>query len=193
LRIRGRPLPPEPVSTHKVNESITAPEMLLIDQNGKKVGVTPRERAQEMAAEAGLDLVEVAPNARPPVCRICDNSKILYEQRRKQREAKKHRKAHELKEIKMKPRIGPHDYEIKMRHATELLAEGHRVKMTVEIRGYRRVNQEVVVRLYEKMVAEIREFGDVDFNTRQIGRSRSVIVSPKGEAIEKADPQPQGQ
>lgn len=146
-----------------------------------------------MATEAGLDLVEVAPNARPPVCRICDNSKIIYEQRRKQREAKKHRKAHELKEIKMKPRIGPHDYEIKMKHAKELLTEGHRVKMTVEIRGYRRVNQEVVVRLYEKMVAEISEVGDVDFNTRQVGRSRSVIVSPRDEPIDKPKSQPEDQ
>jgi translation initiation factor IF-3 len=161
-----------------VNDEITAPQMLLIDADGNKVGIIELAQAKRMAEEAGLDLVEVAPGAKPPVCRIADNSKIIYEIKRKRREARKHAKAQELKEIKMKPRIGPHDYEIKMRHAKALLDEGHRVKMTVEIRGRRRVNPETIQDLFSKMIEDIQQVAEVDFNTRQIGRSRSVIVTP---------------
>lgn len=178
MRIRGRPLPPEPVSTHRINENVTARQVLLIDADGSNVGVISIDQALARAEAAGLDLVEVAPNGQPPVCRICDHSKLLYEQRRKQREARKHQRTHEVKEIKMKPRIGPHDYEIKMRHAKELLDAGHKVKMTVEIRGRRRVNMAIVQRLYEKMIGEISQVAEVDANTRQVGRNRSVIVSP---------------
>jgi translation initiation factor IF-3 len=178
MRLRGRPIPPEPVSTQRINESIDAREVLLINADGHRRGVVSIEEALAAAQEAGLDLVEVAPDASPPVCRVCDHSKILYELRRKQREAKKHKRAQDIKEIKMKPRIGPHDYGIKMRHAKELLEAGHKVKMTVEIRGRRRINPQQIVSLYEKMVEEISQVAEVDFNTRQIGRSRSVLVSP---------------
>ncbi len=181
MRIRGRRPPVAPVATHRVNAKITAPEVLLIGADGKSHGPTAREAALAMAEEEGLDLVEVAPNAAPPVCRICDNAKLLYELKRKQREAKKHQRAHDLKEVKMKPRIGPHDYEIKMRHAQEFIEAGHKVKLTVEIRGRRRINRETIDGLYEKMVAEARTFALVDANTRQIGRSRSVVLSPPRE------------
>lgn len=179
MNLRGRPVPPEPVSTHRVNDQITAREVLLIDAEGRKVGVVPISRALGLAAEASLDLVEVAPMARPPVCRICDHSKLIYEARRKQRDAKRHQRSQEIKEIKMKPRIGPHDYEIKMRHVHDLLQEGHKVRLTVEIRGNRRINPEIIDRLYAKMLAEVSAYADVDTNTRQVGRNRSVIVSPR--------------
>ncbi|NUP88311.1 MAG: translation initiation factor IF-3 [Candidatus Sumerlaeia bacterium] len=179
MRVRGRPMPPEVVSAHRINDQITAREVLLIDADGQKAGVVPIHLALQRATEAGLDLVEVAPQAQPPVCRITDNSKILYELKRKQKEAKKAQRANEIKEIKMKPRIGPHDYEIKMRHARELLEEGHKIKLTVEIRGNRRVNYEIVNEIYNRMVSEISQVADVDTNTRQVGRSRSVIVSPR--------------
>lgn len=172
-------MPPEVVSAHRINDQITAREVLLIDADGQKAGVVPIHLALQRATEAGLDLVEVAPQAQPPVCRITDNSKILYELKRKQKEAKKAQRANEIKEIKMKPRIGPHDYEIKMRHARELLEEGHKIKLTVEIRGNRRVNYEIVNEIYNRMVSEISQVADVDTNTRQVGRSRSVIVSPR--------------
>jgi translation initiation factor IF-3 len=179
MNLRGRPVPGgDSALTHRINDQITTREVLLIDAGGNKVGVVPTPQAIQMATEAGLDLVEVAPHAQPPVCRITDHSKILYEVRRKAREAKKHQRAQEIKEIKLKPRIGPHDYEIKMRHAKELLEEGHKIRMTVEIRGNRRVNPEVVDRLYRKMVEEISHHAEVDTNTRQVGRSRSVIVTP---------------
>lgn len=181
------------MATQRINDEISVSKVLLIDQEGTKVGEVPFERALTMAKEAGLDLVEVAPNANPPVCRICDHSKLIYEQKRKAREAKKHAKAHELKEIKMKPRIGPHDYEIKMRHAEELLDQGHKVKMTVEIRGRRRVNPQIIQALFEKMVEDIAKVADVDHNTRQIGRSRSVIVSPRAEKEKDKETNPTNQ
>jgi translation initiation factor IF-3 len=118
-----------------MNEAIRVREVRLIDADGGQVGIVPTEQALRMAREQGFDLVEVAPAARPPVCRIMDFGKFLYQQKKKQQESRKKQKQIEVKEVKFRPNIDEHDYDVKLKRACRFLEEGDKVKATVQFRG----------------------------------------------------------
>lgn len=138
------------------------PQVRLIDHEGTQVGVVPIADALQRAQEAGLDLIEVAPNATPPVCRILDYKKMLYEQKRRAREARKKQKSIDLKEVKMKVNIDQHDYETKMNHAREFLEGGNKVKFTIIFRGRLMDHPELGARLAERVVKDLAEVASIE-------------------------------
>src|ERR1700693_637444 len=135
----------------RINDEISVVNVRLVNERGDMVGVVPRNEALAMAADAGLDLVEIAPNADPPVCKILDYGKFKYEEQKKKNEARKKQKVIDVKEIKLRPGIDEHDYEVKMRSVTRFLAEGDKVKVTMRFRGRERVHQELGAQVLEKV------------------------------------------
>jgi translation initiation factor IF-3 len=151
----------------------------LIDANGEMIGVVPRAAALQAAEAAGLDLVEVSPNADPPVCKILDIGKFKYEAQKKKNEARKRQKVIEVKEIKMRPGIDTHDYDIKMRAVRRFLGDGDKVKVTLRFRGREMVHQEIGVNLLEKVRTELDEIAKVEQFPRMEGRQLIMVVAPK--------------
>ena len=135
----------------RINEQISSPSIRLIDEAGEMVGVVPRREALTRAADIGLDLVEVSPNAEPPVCKILDYGKFKYEAQKKRNEARKKQKVIEVKEIKMRPGIDDHDYDVKMRAMIRFLEEGDKVKVTMRFRGREMVHQELGLKVLERV------------------------------------------
>lgn len=162
----------------RVNYQIRAPRVRLIDPDGKQIGIVPIQEAQTLANEAGLDLVEVAPDADPPVCKIIDFKKFLYEQKRKQRQAKKHQHS-TLKEIKFRPAIDKHDYETKVRHIREFLDDGYKVKITLVYRGRERNHSELAEKLVEQLLADLSDVAQVDHFARQGSQIDGLVLSRK--------------
>ncbi len=138
-----------------MNEQITAKEVRLVDHNGEMKGVVPTAEAIRMADQVGLDLVEVSPNAEPPVCKILDHSKYRYELQKKAAEARKKQKVVEVKELKIRPGIEDHDYDVKMRAARRFLEEGNKVKVTMRFRGREMAHQQIGLDLLKRMQAEL--------------------------------------
>ena len=163
----------------RVNERIRVPQVRLIGDDGSQVGVVPVREALTMAQAKGLDLVEVSPTARPPVCRIMDFGKFKYEQSRKARKAKKKQHVTHLKEIKMRPKIDEHDYGFKMDHAREFLHERDKVKFTIMFRGREMAHQEIGHRLVARIIADLGEIATVETPARSEGRTLSMVVMPK--------------
>jgi translation initiation factor IF-3 len=164
----------------------------LIDEEKKQLGVFPLEKALEMAKERNLDLVEVAPQARPPVCRIMDYGKYLYEIHKKAQEAKKHQKQVQVKEIKFRPKISIHDYTFKLRHVVRFLKEGNKVKVTVMLRGREKAKPELAHGILDRVFGDIQEVGVRDGTIRRQPWAVSAVASPikSGEKDAKAkDPQ----
>jgi len=157
---------------------IRAREVRLIDEDKKQVGVRPTEEALAMAAEAGLDLVEVAPQANPPVCRIMDYGKFLYELHKKAQEAKKHQKQVQVKEIKFRPKISIHDYNFKIRHVQRFLKDGNKVKITVMLRGREKAKPELAHGILDRVFADVADLGFRDGNIRTQPWAVSALVSP---------------
>jgi len=162
-----------------VNRQIRVPEIRLIDQDGENVGVVTPYVAMEMAEEAGLDLVEISPNATPPVCKIMDFGKYKYEQQKKAAEAKKKQKVIEIKEVKFRPNIDTHDYDVKMRSVTKFLGEGDKVKVTLRFRGREMAHQELGRELLEKIAGDIGELGKVEAMPKMEGRQMIMVVAPQ--------------
>ena len=163
----------------RINEQIRVKEVRLIDDGGNQHGVIGTSEALEMAKEAGLDLVEVAPNASPPVCKILDYGKHRFEQEKKLRESKKKQKLVKLKEIRMQPKIEKHDLEFKAKHVKEFLEEGNKVKVTVRFRGRELAHTELGKVVLEKVMAAIEGSFNVDRPPAMEGRFMSMILSPK--------------
>ncbi|HEY7611117.1 MAG TPA: translation initiation factor IF-3 [Alphaproteobacteria bacterium] len=163
----------------RVNEMITSPNVRLIDENGNQVGVVSRFEAMRRAQEAGYDLVEVAANATPPVCKILDYGKYKYELQKKAAEARKKQKVIEVKEIKMRPGIDDHDYQVKMRAIHRFLEEGDKVKVTMRFRGREMVHQELGMRVLDRVKAELDEKAKVEQSPRLEGRQMTMVMSPK--------------
>jgi translation initiation factor IF-3 len=151
----------------------------LINASGEMIGVVTRVAALQAAEAAGLDLVEVSPNADPPVCKILDIGKFKYEAQKKKNEARKRQKVIEVKEIKMRPGIDTHDYDIKMKAVRRFLAEGDKVKVTLRFRGREMVHQEIGVNLLEKVRGELDEIAKVEQFPRMEGRQLIMVVAPK--------------
>jgi len=151
----------------------------LVDERGEMVGVVLRNEALDMAADAGLDLVEVAPNADPPVCKILDFGKFKYEEQKKKNEAKKKQKVIEVKEIKLRPSIDDHDYDVKMRSVTKFIGEGDKVKVTMRFRGRELAHQELGMNVLMRVKDDLDEIAKVEQFPRMEGRQLTMVVSPK--------------
>jgi translation initiation factor IF-3 len=163
----------------RINTQITVPTVRLVKEDGTMVGVTPIREALAMAADAGLDLVEISPNAVPPVCKILDFGKFKYEIQKKRNEARKKQKVIDVKEIKLRPGIDAHDYDVKMRAVTRFLEEGDKVKVTMRFRGREMVHQELGVKVLDKVRLELDAVAKVESHPRLEGRQMVMVVAPK--------------
>jgi translation initiation factor IF-3 len=151
----------------------------LVGDDGEQLGVMTIEAARRRADELDLDLVEVAPLARPPVCRLMDYSKFKYEQAIKAKEARRKQALVVLKEMKMRPKIDSHDYETKKGHVARFLKQGHKVKVTIMFRGREMAHTELGRRLLERLATDIADFAQVDSPARQDGRNMIAVFSPR--------------
>lgn len=178
--IARRPFKPVPVqSGPRVNEQITSNEVRLIGADGSNHDVVGITEAMEMAYEAGLDLVEISPNANPPVCKVLDYGKYKYQAQKKAAEARKKQKTIEIKEIKMRPNIDTHDYDVKMRNALRFLGHGDKVKVTIRFRGREMAHQNLGLQLLHRVRDEIDEVAKVEFHPRMEGRQMIMILAPR--------------
>jgi translation initiation factor IF-3 len=162
-----------------MNEDIRVPRVLLIDQNGEKQGVMPTSAALEAAQEEGLDLVEIVPNADPPVCKILDYGKFRFQEQKKKAEARKKQKVVELKEIKLRPNIDIHDYEVKTKAMTRFFEEGDKVKVTMRFRGREMAHPELGMKLLMKVKEDFDATAKVEYEPRMEGRQMIMILAPK--------------
>jgi translation initiation factor IF-3 len=173
----GRQAISRPVQT-RVNERIRIREVRLIDEEGQQVGIIPTRDAMEMARSRGLDLVEVAPNAVPPVCRIMDYGKFRYEQSRKERESRRNQHVIELKEVRIRPKIDDHDLETKGRQAAKFLDAGDKVKMTVLFRGREMAHPDIGKALLDQLADMLRPHGTIEQTPRLEGRTMTMMLNP---------------
>lgn len=164
---------------YRVNHQIGAREVRLISPEGTQIGIVPLKKALQMAEEAGLDLVEVGPNANPPVCKIMDYGKFRYEKEKKAKLSRKKQKVSELKELNMRPKIDEHDYQVKLRSALRFLQEGDRVKVIVRFRGREIAFQERGQELLRRMIEDLKEVGRVEQDIKSEGSSLTVTLAPK--------------
>ena len=142
------------------------------------MGVVSPEKALELSEEAGLDLVEISPNASPPVCKIMDYGKYKYEQQKRESEARKNQKIIEVKEIKFRPGTDIHDYEVKMRSVTKFLEKGDKVKITMRFRGREMAHQELGRELLERVAADIEDYGKIEYIPKMEGRQMTMMIGP---------------
>ena len=155
------------------------PEIRLIDQDGENAGVVTPATAIDMAEEVGLDLVEISPGASPPVCKIMDFGKYKYEQQKKAVEAKKKQKIIEIKEVKFRPNIDTHDYDVKMRSVTKFLGDGDKVKVTLRFRGREMAHQELGRGLLQRIAGDIEEIAKIEAMPKMEGRQMIMVVAPQ--------------
>jgi translation initiation factor IF-3 len=153
--------------------------VLLIDENGEKQGEMPIEAALEAATEAGLDLVEVSPNANPPVCKIIDYGKLKYQEQKKKAEAKKKQKTQDVKEIKMRPNIDIHDYQVKTKAMTRFFEDGDKVKVTLRFRGREMAHQDRGMDVMQRVKADFEEMAKVEMEPKLEGRQMIMVMAPR--------------
>jgi translation initiation factor IF-3 len=163
----------------RINERIRAREVRLIDENGAQLGILPFAEALQTARDRGLDLIEVAPNAQPPVCRIMDFGKHQYQLAKRDREAKKKHKATEVRLLRMKPQIGEHDLQIKVRKLRELLQEGNKVRINLRFRGRERAHPEMGTKLFDRIVSDLSDIAQTEGPARFEGRMMNLMIAPK--------------
>jgi translation initiation factor IF-3 len=163
----------------RVNRDIRAVQVQLIDDEGKNRGVVNLPDAQKLAEEAGLDLVEIVPNATPPVCKILDFGKYRFLEQKKSSEQRKRQKIVEIKEIKLRPGIDEHDYEVKMRSVFRFFEEGDKVKVTLRFRGREMAHQDIGYRLLQKVKAETTEVAKVEAEPLMEGRQMVMVLAPR--------------
>ena len=163
----------------RTNERIRVPEVRLIGPDGNQLGVVPIQKAQELANQHELDLVEVAPSANPPVCRVIDFSKFKYDQEKKEREAKKHQKQGKFKEIRLKPNIDSHDYETKVKQVITFLKKKDKVKINLFFRGRQMEHLDLGRKILDKFIIDTQSDGQVEKAPAMEGRTMSFVVAPK--------------
>ena len=161
-----------------MNDAINSPELRLIGPEGENVGVVSPRRAMELAERAGLDLVEISPNAAPPVCKIMDFGKYKYEQQKRESEARKKQKIIEVKEIKFRPNTDTHDYDVKMRNVFKFLENGDKVKITMRFRGREMAHQNLGRELLERVAEDVKEHGKVENIPKMEGRQMTMMIGP---------------
>jgi translation initiation factor IF-3 len=169
--------PPERDTT-RINERIRVPEVRLIDENGEQVGIVATNEALERARASDLDLVEVAPNSKPPVCRILDYSKYKYEQEQKAKQARKHQQQTNVREIKLRPKIAQHDYETKRGHVERFLKQHDKVKVTIMFRGREQSHPERGRMLLDRLLEDVSEIGVLEQPPLQEGRNMTMLLGP---------------
>jgi len=169
----------------RINERIRAREVRVIGDEGQQIGILPPYEALKMAREKNLDLVEVSPTAQPPVCRIMDYGKYLYQQEKKEREAKKHQKTITVKEVKFRINVDDHDYETKKNHVIRFLEEGDKVKATIFFRGREMTRTGLGREILERLIKDVEQKGMVEFRPRQEGNTLHAILAPKKEGGQK--------
>jgi len=163
----------------RFNEFISVPKVRVIDENGENLGVMFTREAMEQAASVGLDLVEVSPGADPPVCKFLDVGKFKYEAQKKANLARKSQKTQEIKEIKMRPNIDDHDYDVKMRAIHKFLGEGDKVKVTLRFRGRELAHGQLGMQLLQRVQGDTAEDAKVEQHPRMEGRQMLMVLSPK--------------
>jgi translation initiation factor IF-3 len=179
--VLSRPYSPRnysPASFVRVNGKIRAREVRVIGVDGKQLGVISLNDAINLARQSGVDLVEIAATATPPVCRLVDFGKYRYEMAKKEKDSKKHQHASTVKEVQLSPRIDPHDLGIKVMHAVDFLCEDMKVKVVLKFRGREMAHTEVGFQVINKFLAEITPYGNPDFPPKLIGRGINVMISP---------------
>jgi len=162
----------------RINDRIRVPEVRLVGPNGEQVGIVRIEDALRLAVEADLDLVEVAPQARPPVCKLMDYGKYKYESAQKARESRRNQQLTVIKEQKLRPKIDPHDYETKKNHVVRFLEHGHKVKVTIMFRGREQSRPELGFRLLQRLAVDVEELGFVESSAKQDGRNMIMVLAP---------------
>ena len=167
----------------RINERIRMKEVRLIDEEGEQVGVIPTDTALQMARDRDLDLVEVAPDARPPVCRLLDYSKYKYEQEQKAKAARKHQTQVNVREIKLRPKIADHDYETKKGHVERFLRHKDKVKVTIMFRGREQAHPERGRALLERLYEDISEIATIESAPQQEGRNMHMMLAPSKELL----------
>ena len=181
----------------RTNDRIRAREIRVIDDEGQQIGILPPFEALKMARAKNLDLVEISPTANPPVCRIMDFGKYLYQQEKKEREAKKHQKTIVVKEVKFRINVDDHDYETKKNHVLRFLDEGDKVKATIFFRGREMTRTGLGREILERLIKDIGDQGIVEFRPRQEGNTLHLILAPNAkkpaEKPQKAAPAPRPQ
>ncbi|MBB5148273.1 translation initiation factor IF-3 [Ureibacillus thermosphaericus] len=164
-----------------VNEGIRARELRVIDQNGEQLGIKSRNEALEMAARVNLDLVLVAPQAKPPVARIMDYGKFKFEQQKKEREIRKNQKVIHMKEVRLSPTIDEHDFQTKLRNAIKFLQKGDKVKCTLRFKGRAITHTDIGQRVLDRFAEECAEYATVEQKPKLEGRSMFLVLAPKNE------------
>ncbi|MBS0504385.1 MAG: translation initiation factor IF-3 [Proteobacteria bacterium] len=174
-----RPLAPPPMSGPRFNEFIQSQKVRVIDENGENLGVMYTREAMEQAREVGLDLVEVSPNADPPVAKFLDVGKFKYEAQKKANLARKSQKTQEIKEIKMRPNIDDHDYDTKMKKVVEFIEEGDKVKVTMRFRGRELSHGQLGMAVLQRVAEQTAEIAKVEAYPRMEGRQMLMVLAPK--------------
>jgi translation initiation factor IF-3 len=163
----------------RINDEIRVPQVRLIDDAGEMIGVMSAREALIRAYDVGLDLVEISPNAVPPVCKILDYGKYKYEQQKKANEARKKQKVVEIKEIKVRPNIDDHDYDVKMKQMKNFIGEGDKVKVTLRFRGREMAHQELGVKVLERIRSDLTELVKVEQMPKLENRQMVMVIAPK--------------
>ena len=162
----------------RVNHQIRVPQVRVIDANGEMLGVMTPQEGMRLAREAGMDLVEISPNASPPVCKIINYGKFKYEQQKKKNEAKKKQKQVVIKEIKLRPNIDPHDLGIKVKHMGEFLADGDKVKITVRFKGREISHSELGTQLLDKVKTQFEQTAKIEYGPKMEGKQLVMVIAP---------------
>ncbi|WIM69019.1 translation initiation factor IF-3 [Corynebacterium breve] len=169
----------------RINEKIRVPEVRLVGPSGEQVGVVRTDDARKLAYEADLDLVEVAPNAKPPVAKIMDYGKFKYEQAQKARESRKNQQQTVVKEQKFRPKIDEHDYQTKKNNVVRFLEKGNKVKVTIMFRGREQSRPELGFRLLERLAEEVADIAIIESRPKQDGRNMTMVLGPAGKKGKK--------
>lgn len=177
--MRGRFEAPPNRDGPRVNDQITARQVRLVGAEGENIGVVHFEEALNMAVEAGLDLVEIAAQADPPVCKLLDYGRFRFENQKKKREAAKKQKIIEIKEIKLRPNIDDHDYEVKMRSVRRFIEEGDKVKVTMRFRGREMAHQDIGMQVLERVRIDMEGTAKVEQLPKLEGRQMIMVIAPK--------------
>jgi len=162
---------------HRINDRIKVSQVLVIDDEGEALGVLDIDRALSIAEERDLDLVEVAPNAKPPVCKIMDYGRFKFQQEKKAQESKKHQTVIQIKEIKMRPKTGEHDFQFKLRKIREFLEKGLKVKATIMFRGREIVHADLGRKILDRIIVDVADLGKIEREIRMEGRNMFVIIN----------------
>lgn len=163
----------------RINEEIRVPEVRLIDADGNQLGVVATREARRLSEEAGMDLVEVSPDAKPPVCRVMNFGKYAYQLKKRKADAKKKQKQVQIKEVKLRPATEEADYQVKLRNITRFLADGDKAKVTLRFRGREMTHPELGMQLLERIINDLTELGVVEQRPKLEGRQMVMVIGPK--------------